>query len=174
MEFPDSTWVELSITDWGPLQKAATGTTVPLVVTEDVMVDGVKAIGAGTMLTGIIAKQKQGTHWLGSDGRMQIEARDLKIAAPIPIYRRSVLEALNVPSTADFHALKVLGISTASGFVLGLLPNPQNTDIARLTNGAICAGIGLFIGAFIESPPPPLLPVRWPSGWRRRLHLHGR
>jgi hypothetical protein len=159
---PDWTWVQVSITDWGPLQKAATGATVPLVVTEDVTVNGVTAIAAGTRLTGVISKQKRGTQWLGPDGRMQIQAGDLRTPDPILIYRRSVLDALRgpkpTPDPRDSHALKVLAISTGAGLVLGLLGNDQQTG-SRAADGAIGAGVGLVIGTIIEASPPPTVPI---------------
>jgi hypothetical protein len=157
-EIPESTWIELSITDWGPLQKAATGTIVPLVVTQDVVVDGVKAIEAGTRLSGVIAKQKQGSHWMNSDGRMEIQAEGLKSAGPIPIDRRSVREALHgpkpIPNPRASHALKVLAISTGTGLVIGLLGNDQQTG-SRAAEGVIGAGCGFFIGTIINLATPP-------------------
>jgi hypothetical protein len=155
IEIPGATWVQLSITDWSYLQKAAPGSKIPLVVTRDVVVNGVTAIPAGTTLTGLISNQKNGTHWLDSDGKIDIEAADLTPNQPVLVYRRSVLQALHGPKPSpdpeDSHALKVVAISTAVGLGLGLLGNDQQTGSSRGLNGAIGAGVGLVIGTIIEA-----------------------
>jgi hypothetical protein len=121
-------------------------------------VNGVTAIAAGTRLIGMIAKQKQGSHWMSFEGKLQLQASDLPTAGPIPIDRRSVPEALHGPKPMrdpqDSHALKVLAISTGTGLVIGLLGRNETASTREL-NGAIGAGIGLFIGSIINLATPP-------------------
>jgi hypothetical protein len=82
---PQDTRIELVAQDRASLAAARTGSTVRFTVANDVLVNGVVAIHAGTPATAIVTNQRSGSHKLRRDGTVSIRARDFESGTRIYI-----------------------------------------------------------------------------------------
>ena len=77
---PDNTKVKL-----GTVSTGTAGTSIRFAVVNDVVVDGVVRIPAGTWVDGVVSDAKRGTHRLDRHGQVTVRARDLKPGGAISV-----------------------------------------------------------------------------------------
>jgi hypothetical protein len=73
---PDNVKIKLGTIAIVPTGTA--GDSIRFAVVDDVVVDGVVRIPAGTWVNGVVSDTKRGSHRLDRDGQVTVRARDLK------------------------------------------------------------------------------------------------
>jgi hypothetical protein len=77
---PDNTKIKL-----GTVSTGTPGDSIRFAVVNDVVVDGVVRIPAGTWVDGVVSDTKRGSHRLDRDGQVTVRARDLRSGKAIGV-----------------------------------------------------------------------------------------
>jgi hypothetical protein len=94
---PKNTKIELVALDSVSSATATVGSDIRLAVVNDVMVNGVTVIHAGTPVTGTITNVKRGSHKMNRNGRVNIRARDLQSGKQIKVHLTDVSPVDRIP-----------------------------------------------------------------------------